>query len=107
MAPFQASDFSPENQELLRGLLAMLPPGTTFKTPPSWTDPNYVPSVNRSNSIIAVAVISTVIPFVAVCLRIYTRATQRNTALGLDDLMIVLGMVRLYYTVHRQSVTET
>lgn len=87
------SDITPENVQLM-GQLAVIAPGSLANsTPPAWLNPNYVTGADQGNVIVGVTVTFTVIAFIAVCIRLYTRATQKNRSLGLDDFTIVPAMV--------------
>jgi hypothetical protein len=87
------SDLTQENVQLITELTAIAPGSLSNSTPPGWLNPNYVTRVNQGNSIIGVTVAFTAIAFIAVCLRIYTRATQKERSLGLDDFTIVPAIV--------------
>jgi hypothetical protein len=92
MGPPLLSNLTPENEQLLSELIALAPASLANSTPPGWFDPDYVPRVDKGTAIFTVAVTATVLAFIAVCLRVYTRATQKDRPLGLDDYAIVPGM---------------
>jgi hypothetical protein len=87
------SDLTPENIQLLAELAAIAPGSLGNSTPPGWLNPNYVTGADHGNSIVGVTVTFTGIAIIAVCLRIYTRATQKERPPGLDDFAIVPAMV--------------
>jgi hypothetical protein len=83
---------SPEDWQLLLDLIALAGPSKANFTFPALLDPNYVPP-SKGGVITGVSISTTALAFIAVCLRIYARATQKNNRLGLDDLTIVSALV--------------
>jgi hypothetical protein len=98
-------NLSPADQQLMLELAALAPPPAANFTPPGLLDPNYV-APNRGGAVIAVSVASTVIALVVVCLRVLTRATQKNFGIGRDDYTILLAIVR-DISPHAGSKTNT
>jgi hypothetical protein len=95
MGPPLLYNLTPENQQLLAELAALGSSSLTNSTPPGYFDPDYVPLVNLGSTIVGVTISFTVIALIAVCFRVYTRTTQKERPLGLDDFTIVPGMVSL------------
>jgi hypothetical protein len=87
------SAMSPEDWQLLLDLIALAGPSQANFTYPALLDPNYVPP-SKGGAITGVSISTTVLAFIAVCLRIYGRATQKNNRVGLDDLTIISALVR-------------
>jgi hypothetical protein len=88
------STLSPQDQQLLQELAAMAPPSQANFTPPALLDPHYVPP-SQGGVIIGVSVATTALAVIAVCLRIFARATGKKLGLGSDDYTIVLALVSL------------
>lgn len=86
------SNLSPADLQLLQELAAMAPPSQANFTPPALLDPHYVPP-SRGGAIIGVSVATTALALISVCLRIFARATEKKTGLGLDDYTIVFAVV--------------
>jgi hypothetical protein len=84
------SDITPENAQLMAELAAIAPGSLGTSTPPGWLNPNYVTGADHGNSIVGVTVTFTALALIAVCLRLYTRATQNERRLGLDDFTMYL-----------------
>jgi hypothetical protein len=102
MAPPMMSDLTPQTEALMTFLLSKLPPGDTSvqsSFPPNYFDPSYVPGEGRGDMIMGVTIAFTAVALIAVCLRIYTRATQKTNGLGLEDAAIVPAMVSPSLTV--------
>jgi multisubunit Na+/H+ antiporter MnhF subunit len=87
------SDLTPENMKLIGELVAIAPGSLGNSTPAAWLNPNYVTGVDQGNAIVGVTVTFTVIALIAVCLRVYARASPKERALGLDDFTIIPAMV--------------
>jgi hypothetical protein len=84
---------TPENIQLIAQLDAIAPGSLGGSTPPGWLNPNYVTGADHGKSIVGVTITFTALALVAVCLRLYTRATQKERSLGLDDFAIIPAMV--------------
>ena len=97
--PPPTPSLSPADLQLMQELAAMAPPSQANFTPPALLDPNYIPP-DRGGVIIGVSVATMVVAFVAVCLRLYARATQKEKKLGLDDYTIIPAVVRIQLSDH-------
>jgi hypothetical protein len=67
-----------------------LPPTEVLLT---WPTPNYTNPATRGNAVLIVTIICLILSTLVTILRIYTRLRITCTA-GLDDVLIIFGLVR-------------
>jgi hypothetical protein len=84
-SPVPSTPPSPADLQLIQELAAMAPPSRANFTPPALLDPNYIPP-DRGGAIIGVTVVTTLVAFAAVCIRIYVRAIRKDLRLWLERL---------------------